>query len=71
VAAGSVQDCPQPADLLLGYLDRVEPALADVEREAPKFADGVADTIEQPGVLFHQVLRTVIAAALLVTQDEE
>jgi hypothetical protein len=57
--------------LLLGHLDGVEPAPANVERESPELAQSVADAIEQPGVLFHQVLRSVIAASLLVAQDEE
>src|SRR5215207_7114079 len=36
--------------------DGVEPAPADVEGEASELAKSVADTIEQPGVLLHQLL---------------
>jgi hypothetical protein len=36
--------------LLLGNLDGVEPAPAEVEGEAPELTQGVADAIEQPGV---------------------
>jgi hypothetical protein len=52
--------------LLLGHLYRVKPAPADVEGEAPELPEGVADTIEQPGVLLDQELGPVIAASLLV-----
>jgi hypothetical protein len=57
--------------LLLGHLYRVKPAPPDVEGEAPELAQCVADAIEQPGVVSYQVLRSVIAASLLVAQDEK
>ena len=71
MAARSPHHRPQKAELLLGHLDGVEPAPADVEGEAPELAKSVADTIEQSGVLLDQELRSVIAAALLVAQDEQ
>ena len=70
MAARSPHYRPQKAELLLGHLYGVELAPADVEREASELAEGVADTIEQPVVLLHQVLRSVIAAALLAAQNE-
>jgi len=57
--------------LLLGHLDGVESASTHVEGEAPELAQGIADAIKQPGVLLDQEPRSVIAASLLVAQDEQ
>ena len=71
VPAGPAHRRLQPADLLLGHLDRVEALAADVEREAAELAERVAHPLEQLGMLLDEELRAEVAAGLLVGEDDE
>jgi hypothetical protein len=71
VSARPAHRCAHPADLLLGYHDRVEAARPDLQREAAELAEGVANLREQPGVLLHKKPRAVVAAVLLVADDAQ
>ena len=61
----------QPADLLLGHLDRIEPLAAHLEGEAAELAEAVAHALEQLRVLLDEVARAEVAATLLVGEDDE
>ncbi len=61
----------QPADLLLGHLDRIEALAAEVHRCAAELTERVPHAVEQVGVLLDEVLRTEVAAVLLVAQHRE
>src|SRR5439155_474566 len=61
----------QPADLLLGDLNEVHAAAADLDVEAAELADCVLDTVEEMCVLLDEKFRAVVAASLLVHQHRE
>ncbi len=71
VAAGPSNRRLQPADLLLGHLDRIEALAAHLEREAAELAERVAHAREQLRVLLDEVARAEVAAGLLVGEDDE
>ena len=67
---------PHPQQTLLGCLDEVQPALAAIaprqrDRESADLTHRFADTGEQVGPIAHQPLRSVLAAALLVSDERE
>ncbi len=71
VAAGSAHDAAQPADLLLGHLDRVEAPAAEVDGGAAELAERVADPLELLRMLLDEKSRPEVAAVLLVAQHRE
>src|SRR4051795_12832781 len=69
VAAAARDASLQPADLLLGDLDRIQALAAELQREAAELADRVLHPVEQLRLLLDEELRTEVAAVLLVGQD--
>ena len=58
-------------DALLGGLQQVRAAAAEVDREAADLADRLGDALEQLGVVVDGVVRAVAAAGLLVGEEGE
>ena len=71
VPTRSADGRPQPADLLLGDLDRIETPAARGEREAAELAEREADPVEQLRVFLDEEPRTEVTAVLLVGEDAE
>ena len=71
MAARSADRRADETPLLLGDLDRIEPSAADPLGEAADLAERVADAVEEIGVLLDEVLRTELAACLLVARERE
>ena len=71
VAAGTVKGDLEPADLLFGDLDRVEPAPADGEGEPAELAEGVANAGELVGMGFDEEPGPELAAGFFVRDDGE
>src|SRR5207302_598790 len=60
-----------PADLLLGNHDRIEAPPGDIHRETAELAKRVANAAEEIGMRRDQVVRTEVAAGLLVRQQTQ
>src|SRR5205823_11847700 len=71
MAARAAQRRAQPAELLFRHLNRVELAAAHKEAEAAELAERVANSPEQLCMALRHVARPVIAAALLVADEEQ
>jgi hypothetical protein len=71
VAAGAADGALEPADLLLGHLDRVEALPADPDPRAAELAERVTRSREELGMLLGQEAGAVFAAVLLVAQHRE
>ena len=61
----------QPAHLLLRDLDRVETAPGDPDRRATELSEGVLRASEGVGMLLRHEPGALVAAVLLVAQDEQ
>src|SRR4051794_22911743 len=71
VASTSADGRAQPADLLLGDLDRVEPCACDPLRRTAELAEGVLRAAEYIRSIFGDELRSLVAPVLFVAQDEQ
>src|SRR5580765_363864 len=71
VAAAAADRRLQPADLLLAELDRVEALARDLPGDPARFSKGMPDAGEKLGMLLDEELRAVVAAVLLVAEDDE
>src|SRR4029077_15405217 len=61
----------EPADLLLAELDRVEALACDLLGDPARLSERMPDAGEELGMLLDEELRAVVAAVLLVTEDDE
>src|SRR6185436_12786168 len=61
----------QPADLLLAELDRVEALARDLLGDPTRLSKGMPDAGKELGMLLDEELRAVVAAVLLVAEDDE
>ena len=69
--ARSANRCANETALLLGDLDRIERPSSGPLGESAELAERVADAVEVIGVLLDEVLRTELAACLLVARERE
>ena len=69
--AGAAHVRAQPADLLLGDLNRIEGLAGDPLRRAAELAERVLRAAERLGPLLGEEARADVAAVLLVAQDHE
>src|SRR5918997_4234233 len=69
--AGSADGRFQPADLLLGHLNRIEPRPGEMGRDTTDLAEREADSLEQLRMLPGKEARPVVAAVLLVAEHRQ